>query len=106
MNKPQLEIPVLNIPVHPDTMDGRDPTLLWGDAISGDRYYSAEFASAEWEHMWTKIWHVAGRLTELEAQQNGWQSQGFEDYYLADQESRVRYFHEVLNDYLAGHKGV
>ena len=22
MNKPQLEIPVLNIPVHPDTMDG------------------------------------------------------------------------------------
>ena len=38
--------------------------------------------------------------------QNGWQSQGFEDYYLADQESRVRYFHGVLNDYLAGHKGV
>jgi hypothetical protein len=41
-----------------------------------------------------------------EAQQNGWESQGFEDYYLADQESRVRYFHEVLNDYLAGRKGV
>ena len=65
MNKPQLEIPVLNIPVHPDTMDGRDPTLLRGDAISGDRYYSAEFARAEWQHMWTKIWHVAGRLVEL-----------------------------------------
>ena len=41
-----------------------------------------------------------------EAQQNGWQSQGFEDYYLADQESRVRHFYDVLNDYLAGHKGV
>ena len=62
MNKPQLDIPVLNIPVHPETMDGRDPTLLRGDAISGDRYYSSEFASAEWEYMWTKIWHVAGRL--------------------------------------------
>ena len=66
MNKPQLEIPVLNIPVHPDTMDGRDPSLLRGDAVSGDRYYSREFAQQEWEHMWTRIWHVAGRLVELE----------------------------------------
>ena len=66
MNKPELEIPVLNIPVHPDTMDGRDPSLLRGDAITGDRYYSKEFAALEWEHMWTKIWHVAGRLVELE----------------------------------------
>ncbi len=41
-----------------------------------------------------------------EAQQNGWESQGFDDYYLADQESRVRFFHEVLNDYIAGRKGV
>jgi hypothetical protein len=40
-----------------------------------------------------------------EAQQNGWESQGFSDYYLADQEARVRYFHEVLNDYLEGRKG-
>lgn len=154
MNKPQLEIPVLHIPVHPKTMDGRDPTLLRGDAISGDRYYSAEFANAEWEHIWTKVWHVAGRLVELEEpgdfvahdpmgqsvisakQEDGsirafsavcqhcalrlveerssvkdfhcryqgleW---GFDDYYLADQESRVRYSHEVLNDYLAGRKG-
>lgn len=66
MNKPQLEIPVLNIPVHPDTMDGRDPSLLRGDKISGDRYFSHDFAVQEWEHMWTKIWHVAGRLVELE----------------------------------------
>ena len=55
MNKPELEIPVLNIPVHPDTMDGRDPSLLRGDEITGDRYYSKEFATLEWEHMWTKI---------------------------------------------------
>ena len=43
MNKPELEIPVLNIPVHPETMDGRDPSLLRGDAVSGDRYYSKAF---------------------------------------------------------------
>ena len=41
-----------------------------------------------------------------EAQQNGWESRGFDDYYLADQEARVRFFHEVLNDYIAGRKGV
>jgi len=40
-----------------------------------------------------------------EAQQNGWESRGFGDYYLADQESRVRFFHETLNDYIAGRKG-
>ena len=40
-----------------------------------------------------------------EAQQNGRESRGFGNDYLADQESRVRYFHEVLNDYIAGRKG-
>ena len=41
-----------------------------------------------------------------QAQQSGWQSMGFDDYYLADQEARVRFFHEVLNDYIAGRKGI
>jgi phenylpropionate dioxygenase-like ring-hydroxylating dioxygenase large terminal subunit len=51
---------------HPLTRSGRDPTLLRGDAITGDRYYSKEFARREWDHMWTKIWHVAGRANEIE----------------------------------------
>lgn len=51
--------------VHPLTMDGRDPRNLRGDPITGNRYYSKEFAQAEWDHMWTKIWHVAGRTAEL-----------------------------------------
>ncbi len=51
---------------HPLTMSGRDPTLLRGDPITGDRYYSKEFAQREWDHMWTKIWHVAGRENELQ----------------------------------------
>jgi phenylpropionate dioxygenase-like ring-hydroxylating dioxygenase large terminal subunit len=51
---------------HPLTMSGRDPSLLRGDLITGDRYYSKEFAKREWDHMWTKIWHVAGRLNELQ----------------------------------------
>lgn len=51
--------------VHPLTMSGRDPRNLRGDAITGDRYYSKEFAQREWDHMWTKIWHIAGRVNEL-----------------------------------------
>jgi phenylpropionate dioxygenase-like ring-hydroxylating dioxygenase large terminal subunit len=37
-----------------------------GDAITGDRYYSQAFANREWEHMWKRVWHVAGRTAELE----------------------------------------
>ena len=54
------------IPIHPLTLDGRDPKHLRGDAIPGDRYYSPEFAQREWNQLWTKIWHVAGRVQELE----------------------------------------
>ena len=50
---------------HPLTLDGRDPANLRGDPITGDRYTSKEFAQREWDHMWTKIWHVAGRLAEV-----------------------------------------
>ena len=54
------------IKTHPLTMDGRDASLLRGDPMTGDRYYSPEFAQREWDHMWTKIWHVAGRTCELQ----------------------------------------
>ncbi|NHN39211.1 aromatic ring-hydroxylating dioxygenase subunit alpha [Pseudomaricurvus alcaniphilus] len=50
---------------HPLTLNGRDPEQLRGDPMSGDRYYSPEFAHREWEQLWTKIWHVAGRTQEL-----------------------------------------
>ena len=51
---------------HPLTLDGKDPRNLRGDVISGDRYYSPEFAKKEWDHLWTKIWHVAGRRNQLQ----------------------------------------
>ena len=49
-------------PTHPDAMRP-EPR---GDAITGDRYYSKEFAAREWEHMWKRIWHVGGRMAQLE----------------------------------------
>lgn len=51
--------------MHPLAANGTDATILRGDPIAGDRFHSVEFARAEWEQLWTKIWHIAGRLAEL-----------------------------------------
>ncbi|WP_161566033.1 hypothetical protein [Caenibius tardaugens] len=37
----------------PPAISGRDSANLRGDAITGDRYYSQDFAQKEWDHMWT-----------------------------------------------------
>ena len=50
---------------HPLTINGRDPSNLRGDRIDGERYYTQDFAQREWERLWTRIWHVAGRENEL-----------------------------------------
>ncbi|MEY4722391.1 MAG: hypothetical protein RIQ46_2116, partial [Pseudomonadota bacterium] len=38
------------------------------------------------------------------SQQLGLRSRGHDDAYLAEQETRVRRFHEVINDYLEGRR--
>jgi len=47
---------------------------------------------------------VAQDLGVAVAQQQGLHSMGYDDAYLSGQESRVRRFHEVLNDYLEGRR--
>ena len=47
---------------------------------------------------------LAQDLEIAESQQLGLQSAGYEDAYLSGQETRVRRFHEVLNDYLEGRR--
>lgn len=37
-----------------------------GTAITGERYYSRRWAQAEWDHVWTKIWHIGGMVADLE----------------------------------------
>jgi phenylpropionate dioxygenase-like ring-hydroxylating dioxygenase large terminal subunit len=39
--------------------------VLRGDPITGERYYSRDFARREWDAMWTRIWHIAGRETDI-----------------------------------------
>lgn len=50
---------------HPLALDGKDPSNLRGDPITQERYYDRDFMKAEWDHMWTKIWHIAGRESQL-----------------------------------------
>ena len=33
--------------------------------ISPERFFSPEFAKAEWERMWTKTWLIAGRVSDI-----------------------------------------
>lgn len=42
-----------------------DPPVR-GDPITGERYYSKRWADAEWEHVWTKVWHIGGMAADLE----------------------------------------
>jgi len=52
--------------IHPLAMDGKDPSCLRGDPITPERYYSKEYEKLEWDNLWTKIWHVAGRVQQLQ----------------------------------------
>ena len=33
--------------------------------IAGERYWSPEFAQREWDHMWTKVWLIAGVVNQI-----------------------------------------
>ena len=47
-------------------MNGKDPSNLRGDPIPRERYYDPDFMNREWEFLWTKIWHIAGREQQLQ----------------------------------------
>jgi phenylpropionate dioxygenase-like ring-hydroxylating dioxygenase large terminal subunit len=51
------ERPSTNLPAF-DNLRGRR-------VMQGNRYTSAEFFAAEWEHMWTKVWLLLGRASEI-----------------------------------------
>lgn len=38
---------------------------LRGNRMAGERYTSREFFAAEWENMWTKVWLLLGRESEM-----------------------------------------
>ena len=59
-----LEVPQKRVgyPTHPSA----EFPQTRGDPITGDRYWSKEFADREWEKMWKRVWHVGGRESQIE----------------------------------------
>ena len=53
------------VDTHKLAIDGKEPSNLRGDPITNDRYFSKEFMTKEWDHMWTKVWLIAGREIQL-----------------------------------------
>ena len=41
-----------------------DPPVR-GDAITGARYYSKDWAQQEWDRVWTRVWHIGGMAADL-----------------------------------------
>ena len=53
------------IDTHKLAIDGKDQKNLRGDPITNDRYFSKDFMQKEWDHMWTKVWLIAGREVQI-----------------------------------------
>jgi phenylpropionate dioxygenase-like ring-hydroxylating dioxygenase large terminal subunit len=57
--------PVGAQPVGGITREKAPEPELGSASIDGSRYYSPEFARAEWDSMWTRVWQIAGRAEQI-----------------------------------------
>ena len=89
-------------------MDAREcRRFLWaagGRAVQGRPAEHETGSFTDYETTIAQGDFLAQDLSLAETQQRGLRSMAFEDCYLAGQETRVRRFHEVLNDYLEGRR--
>ena len=53
----------MNAPI--PTLDTWPEQSIRGHSIPGSRYTSREFMEQEWEGMWTRVWLLLGRESEL-----------------------------------------
>ena len=49
----------------PTIIDGGLQARLGFGSLSTERYVSPAFQRLEWERLWPRAWHVAGRATDL-----------------------------------------
>jgi len=88
-------VPRIEGPTETGTIYGMRP-IEEAEHESGDfTAYKAELPQGDF---------LSQDLSVAEMQQRGLHSMGYEDAYLSGQETRVRRFHEVLNDYLEGRR--
>lgn len=53
----------MNAPI--PTLDSWPKQTIRGHDLSGTRYTSREFMKQEWEGMWTRVWLLLGRESEI-----------------------------------------
>lgn len=58
--------PVRRVPAEQSEVNRKQPDPGLGHAlIPKERYTSREFMQLEWDRMWTKVWHLAGHVSDL-----------------------------------------
>jgi len=80
-----------------DTLPDWPKQALRGHPLNGDRYTSPAFFEQEWERMWTKVWLLLGRESEL-PEPGDWQREdvGPESILLVRQgDGTIRAFYNV-----------
>jgi len=54
----------LNAPA--DTLEAKQPDVDNGlDVVAPDRYFSREFMALEWQHLWPRVWLLAGVTSDI-----------------------------------------
>ena len=68
-----------------------------GKPVSGERYYSHEFMQKEWDHMWTKVWLIAGLEEQIPNAGDFMTSEVGKESIVCtrDKEGKVRAFYNV-----------
>lgn len=58
--------PVINPEAPEDSLERKQPYVDNGTArFDPDRYYSKSFMDAEWDHLWTHVWQIAGVESDI-----------------------------------------
>ena len=63
---PQMTDTLDTPPLHEGISRDKAPEpALTDDPITGDRYYSPQWAQREWDSLWPRVWQVAGRVDQI-----------------------------------------
>ena len=91
----------MNAPI--PTLDSWPKQTIRGHDLSGTRYTSREFMKQEWEGMWTRVWLLLGRESEI-PNTGDWQMEpvGQEEVLMVRQQDQsIKAFYNVCQ-----HRGI
>ena len=61
-----LHGPAINPDAPPESLEAKQPYIDNGTRrFDAKRYYSKDFMDQEWRHLWTRVWQIAGVLSDI-----------------------------------------